>query len=374
MKRLFLFLICAGLALQACQPLADSQVPRRVATVTAMSEVTPSADSMVKIPLRVGRGVDGGWFQLYFTDPSDPAAEQFEGGPDLPVVQAIDNAEVSVDAALYSLTLYSVRRALVEAHRRGARVRVVMESDNMDELDPQALKDAGIPLRGDRKEGLMHNKFIVIDQTEVWTGSMNMTNAGTYLDRNNLIRLQSPDIAADYEAEFEEMFLHDHFGPDVSDPTPRAHLIVDGMPVDIYYSPDDRPETILRDLLRGAKSSIYFLGYSFTSDPLSEAIIGRAQAGVKVAGIMDATQARTNTGAEYDTFREAGLDVRLDGEDGLMHNKVLIIDGSIVVLGSYNFTASAARYNDENLVVLHSSPLAAQYMREFRRIQEAAQP
>jgi len=374
MKPSAYLLICLGLALQACGPLPKSQPSGRIATATAVEGVTPSTSSLQKTPLHVGRGVDGGRFQLYFTDPSDPAADQLDGGPDLPLVEAIENAVMSVDAALYSLTLYSVRRALIQADRRGVRVRVVMESDNMEQADPQALKDAGIPMIGDRREGLMHNKFVVIDGMEVWTGSMNLTDAGTYFDRNNLIRLRSPEIAEDYEAEFEEMFLHDHFGPDVSDPTPHPHVTMDGMPVEIYYSPDDHPESILQDLLQGAQTSIYFLAYSFTSDPLSRVIRQRAESGVTVAGVMDANQARTNMGAEYDMFRSAGLDVRLDGEDGLMHNKVLIIDGQTVVLGSYNFTASAARYNDENIVVLHSPQVAAQYVREFRRIQDAAQP
>src|SRR5512140_3124291 len=113
MKRFFFLLICAALAAQACERLPDAPVPGRGATPKPSPGVTPAADSMVAIPLHVGRGVDGGWFQLYFTDPAAAAADQFDGGPDLPVVQAIDEALVSVDAALYSLTLYSVRRALI---------------------------------------------------------------------------------------------------------------------------------------------------------------------------------------------------------------------------------------------------------------------
>ncbi len=374
MKRRAFLLICLGLVVQACQPVSASQLPDRNFSVTPTSGVTPSPHSWANIPLAVGRGVDGGWIQLYFTDPSDPAADQFNGGPDLPLVEAIDKAELSVDAAIYSLTLYSVRRALIQASRRGVRVRLVMESDNMDVPDVEAVKEAGIPIVGDRQEGLMHDKFIVIDRSEVWTGTMNMTDAGTYEDRNTLLRLRSTQVAEDYEAEFEEMFLHDHFGPDVSDPTPHPKLTVDGMPLEIYYSPDDHPESILVDLLQSSQRSIYFLAYSFTSNPLAEAIQQRAAHGVNVAGVMDANQARTNTGSDYDSFRAAGLDVRLDGEAGLMHNKVLIVDGETVVVGSYNFTASAAKYNDENFIVFHSPEVAAQFMKEVRRIQAAAQP
>ncbi len=57
-----------------------------------------------------------------------------------------------------------------------------------------------------------------------------------------------------------------------------------------------------------------------------------------------------------------------------MHHKTLLIDRQTVVLGSYNFTASAEKSNDENLIVIHSPEIAAQFLREFRRVYAAAQP
>jgi phosphatidylserine/phosphatidylglycerophosphate/cardiolipin synthase-like enzyme len=170
------------------------------------------------------------------------------------------------------------------------------------------------------------------------------------------------------------MFVDDKFGSDRADATPIPHIIIDGTPLDIYFSPDDHVQAALLDLLNNAKSSIYFLAYSFTADPLSKAIQQRAKAGLTVAGVMDADQVRTNIGTEYDAFRMAGLDVRLDDEPGLMHHKVLIIDAQTVVMGSYNFTASAENNNDENLIVIVSPEIAAQYMQEFRRVYAAAGP
>jgi phosphatidylserine/phosphatidylglycerophosphate/cardiolipin synthase-like enzyme len=335
---------------------------------------TPADEGPVDIPLPVGRGVDGGWYQLYFTDPANPNADQLTGGVDGPIVEAIDGAQLSVDAAMYSLGLYSVRQALIHAHRRGVKVRVVMESDNMDRKDVDALKEAGIEIVGDRHEGLMHNKFMVIDRRAVWTGSMNFTDDGTYHDRNNLLLIESVPVAQDYESEFNEMFADDKFGPDLGTATPNPRLAVHGTPLAVFFSPDDHVQTFLVDLLKGAEKSINFLAYSFTADPLAEVIRQRAVAGVLVAGIMDEDQAKTNKGGEYDAFRTAGLNVHLDGEDGLMHNKVIVIDGETVVTGSYNFTASADKANDENVVIIISSEIATQYLQEFKRIQAAAQP
>jgi phosphatidylserine/phosphatidylglycerophosphate/cardiolipin synthase-like enzyme len=374
MKYTTILLIIVSLAMQGCQPVSYAGAATQRVTTPAKPTAASDTKSLRDLPIAVGRGVDGGWFQLYFTDPTDPAAAQISGGPDEPLVGALDGAQLSIDAAIYSLSLDAVRRALIHAHRRGVNVRVVMESDNLDGFDPQALKEAGIQVLGDRREGLMHNKFVIIDRSEVWTGSMNLTDSGTYSDRNNLIRIRSAKLAEDYEAEFNEMFVDDHFGPTTGSPTPNPHVTIDGTVLDVYFSPDDGVQAALLDLLVNAKSRIDFLAYSFTSDPLSEAIRNRAQGGVQVRGVMDEDQMASNTGTEYDRFHVAGLDVRLDQQPGLMHHKVLIIDRQIVVLGSYNFTASAEKYNDENVLVVHSPEIAAEFLQEFKRIYALAGP
>jgi phosphatidylserine/phosphatidylglycerophosphate/cardiolipin synthase-like enzyme len=141
---------------------------------------------------------DQGWYQVYFTDPTDPNASSYEGGPDEALAAAIDQARASVDMAMYSLNIWSIRDALLAAHQRGVQVRLVTESDNMDEEEVQQLIDAGIQVIGDRRESLMHNKFVVIDRYEVWTGSTNLTVGGVYRNDNNLIRIRSARLAEDY--------------------------------------------------------------------------------------------------------------------------------------------------------------------------------
>ncbi len=375
MDRIALIMLVVAMLLAGCQPAVPAETHPSPAVPTSLSIISATQEPSVKtIRLGSGYGVDGGWYQLYFTDPTDPASEQFSGGPDEPLVDAIDAARLAVDAALYSLSLRSVRQALIRAHRRGVTVRVVMESDNMDGSVPEVLKEAGIEVLGDRREGLMHNKFVIIDRSEVWTGSMNLTNDGAYADRNNLIRIRSPKLAADYEAEFQEMFVDDRFGPDLGSVTPYPSLVVEGTPIRVYFSPDDHVQAALVDLLEGAQASIHFLAYSFTADPLGDVVVRRAAAGVEVAGVMDDGQMRSNMGTEYDRFHSAGLDVRLDGQPGLMHHKVLIVDGETVVTGSYNFTASAERSNDENVLVIRDPAIADQFLQEFERVYSAAKP
>lgn len=364
-------LLLTVFVLAACGNL----VPTPTETATAGSTETPVTTPEVKltpIDLPVGYGVRGSWFELYFTDPSDPISPQGTGGVDGPLVDAIDAARLSIDVAAYSFSLNSLRYALIRAHERGVTVRMVMESSNLDRSDPQALIKAGIPIRGDNREGLMHDKFMVIDRSEVWMGSMNFTDDGAYDDNNNLFRIRSTKMAENYTKEFEEMFNDDKFGQDVVAQTPNPTLTIDDTRVDTYFSPDDGVLSALVSLLNGAEESIYFLAYSFTSNELGDIVREKAEAGLTVQGVMDAEQVTSNQGTEYDPFKQADLRVRQDGIDGLMHHKVFVIDGKIVAFGSYNFSKSAEERNDENLLIVYSEPIAQQFIEEFKRVWEHA--
>ncbi len=355
-SRSILFLLVITLVLSSCIP-STPELPTPI-PVTPGSEPGPATS----------------WLEIYFANPSAPHAADFEGGPDETLAAAIDQAHLSVDMAAYSLDLESTCDALIHAYKRGVVVRMVMESDNMDTQEVHQIQEGGIPIIGDQREGLMHNKFVVIDRAEVWTGSMNFTTSGAYEDNNNLIRIHSTQVAEDYTTEFNEMFVENLFGPDVRAATPNPSLTIDSSPVEIYFSPDDGVAAHILSILQDAQESIYFMAYSFTANDLGDAIRQRAADGLTVAGVMDDGQIKSNQGTEYDPFKQAGLDVRRDGNAGLMHHKVIIIDHSIVITGSYNFSASAETHNDENVVVIHNADVAAQYMAEFQRVYDQAQP
>jgi phosphatidylserine/phosphatidylglycerophosphate/cardiolipin synthase-like enzyme len=368
-RRFLAFFVAIAFFLSAC----GTTIP--TSTATPEIDSTPSATGEAKltpIDLPVGYGVRGSWFELYFTDPANPVSRQGTGGVDGPLVDAIDAARLSIDVAAYSLTLNSVRYALIRAHDRGVNVRMVMESTNMDSSDVKALLTAGIPIVGDKRDGLMHDKFMVIDRSEVWMGSMNFTDAGSYDDNNNMMRIRSTKMAENYSKEFAEMFVDNKFGEDVVAETPHPTLDLDGTQVDTYFSPDDGVQNALVHVLNGAEESIYFLAYSFTSNQLGDIVREKAKAGLTVEGVMDAGQIVSNQGTEYDPFQQAGLMVREDGNEGLMHHKVFVIDGKIVAFGSYNFSQSAETRNDENLLIVYNEAIAQQFIQEFQRVWKIA--
>ncbi|MFN2198868.1 MAG: phospholipase D-like domain-containing protein, partial [Anaerolineales bacterium] len=287
---------------------------------------------------------------------------------------AIDRARLSVEMAAMNLDLWSLRDALIAAQRRGVSVRMVTDSDYLETAEVQDLAAAGIPVLGDRRESLMHHKFAIIDREEVWTGSMNFTLNGAYRSDNNLLQLRSPQIAADYLREFEEMFVQDRFGDASRADTPYPEVYLDGIPVEVRFSPDDGVAAHLVELVGAAEESVDVLAYAFTSDPLAEALLEAARRGVVVRGVFDAGQAGSNQGSDFQRLAEAGLDIRLDGSPGNMHHKVLILDRRIVVTGSYNFSASAELRNDENSLILFDPALAELYLEEFERVYALADP
>ena len=313
------------------------------------------------------------WISVYFTVPQGSGSQSLRGGPDEALAQAIHDARLAVDLAVYDLDLWSLRDALLAAQERGVALRVVAESDNLDAPELQALLDGGIPVIGDRREGLMHNKFIIIDRAEVWMGSMNFTVNGAYRNDNNLLRLRSPELVQNYLVEFEEMFLSDSFGHEPAENTPFPTVEIDGVRVETLFSPDDGAAARIEELLRGAQESLRFMAFSFTADGIAAEMIARSRSGVEVAGVFDTGQVDSNRGTEYGHMRGAGLDVHLDGNERKMHHKVIIIDGEIVITGSYNFSASAERRNDENLLIFHDPEIAGVYLAEFERVYSQAQ-
>ena len=307
------------------------------------------------------------WYSVYFSDPQSTDAESFRNGPDEALADAITAARLSVDVATYDLNLWNIRNALLNAHQRGVRVRLVAETDNLDNVEIQQLIAEGIPLVSDRNSALMHNKFVVIDRFEVWSGSMNFTLNGAYAHNNNLIRIRSSRLAEDYLAEFDEMFVDGRFGS--ASPATSAIPVhnIAGSLVEVYFSPEDDTDERIIELIGRAEESIYFMAFSFTSDPIGEALLRAAVRGVYVAGIFETSQA-SNTGGEFFQMADLGLSVELDGNPKFMHHKVMIIDSRIVITGSYNFSASAEERNDENTLILHNAEIAELYLAEFQRL------
>lgn len=130
--------------------------------------------------------------------------------------------------------------------------------------------------------------------------------------------------------------------------------------VEVYFSPKGGcTETVVREIGR-ARKSILVQAYSFTSPAIAKALVEAKRRGLEVVIILDKSQ-RTEKYSAADFVAHADIPTFIDTKHAIAHNKVIVIDGAIVLTGSFNFTTAAEEHNAENLLVLREADLAQRY-------------
>ncbi len=141
----------------------------------------------------------------------------------------------------------------------------------------------------------------------------------------------------------------------------------------VCFSPEGGCTKVVVDALDQAKSSILVQAYSFTSEPIAEALIKARQRGLKVEAILDRSQVRAKNG-QVKPLVEAGVPVSIDASHSIAHNKVMVIDGATVITGSFNFSTNAAIYNAENLLIINDPSMATQYAANWQKHRGHSEP
>lgn len=285
------------------------------------------------------------------------------------LVAKLETADERIDAALHQLNSEPIADAFIDAHRRGVQVRVVTETKYLAENQIGRLQEVGIPVADDDEhDGLMHHKFIVVDGRYVWTGSYNTTYNGAYRNNNNVIWLDSSQLAYNFTEEFREMFHYRQFGP-TSDPSVQYPQVTlgDGTRIFTYFAPENDTISPLLSEIQSAKASIHFMAFAFTHNTLGDAMRRQFKAGIAVQGVFEERQ--ISEYSEYEPMIAAGLPVIQDRTRGMMHHKVIVIDEETVITGSYNFSKNAETKNSENLLIIKGNrDIARAYLDEFERI------
>jgi len=128
----------------------------------------------------------------------------------------------------------------------------------------------------------------------------------------------------------------------------------------VYFSPDGGGQAAIIAALGQASNSVLVQAYSFTSEPIAKALIAAHKRGVEVSVILDKGQ-RSAKYSSADFLAHAGIRTLIDEKHAIAHNKVMLIDGTIVITGSFNFTKAAESANAENLLVIRDPGLAGKY-------------
>jgi len=210
-------------------------------------------------------------------------------------------------------------------------------------------------------KGLMHNKFCIIDNKKIITGSTNPTENGFNINNNNIIIIESVYLSENYMEEFDELW-NGIFKSGKKVKYPAIYL--NNKRYENYFCPEDECEEHILEALKKAKKSVYFMTFSFTSDKIGNYLISRKDLIVK--GVFEKSQ--NNKYSEYEKIKGSGIEVVFDKNKRNMHHKVFIIDESVVITGSYNPTQNGDESNDENVLIIHDALIAKRFVDEFWRI------
>ena len=138
---------------------------------------------------------------------------------------------------------------------------------------------------------------------------------------------------------------------------------------DLGFSPKGDCTKIVVDHINNAKKNIYVQAFSFTSEPIANALVAAYKRGIEVRAILDKGQKHAKK-SEGIVLAKSGIPVQIDDKHAIAHNKVIIIDEEYILTGSFNFTFSAQQNNAENAICLRSKDLASIYLDNWKHHSE----
>lgn len=292
------------------------------------------------------------------------------------IISRINLATTTLDIAVWDNGSVNIINAINAAYNRGVQVRYISSSNSVN----SALSglNAAIPVLKRQSLTLtMHNKFVIVDNSILMTGSMNFGLGSMFNDYNNFLIINNSSLALNYLTEFNEMWggsgaqpntLLSKFGNAKTDNTIH-NFTIGTTPVESYFSPSDGTTAKIVNAINSANYTLDFATFTFNHNDIGNAVIAAKNRGVIVRGIIENVN---YLGSEYPGLVANGvnvlshLNVPYD-----FHHKYGIIDAGypasdpMVITGSHNWTNSAENDYDENTLIIHDNSIASQYLEEF---------
>lgn len=276
------------------------------------------------------------------------------------MLSMLDSAERSIHCAFFELDLEKLQQKILMKKQNNLDVKIVTDDQYLDEFN--------YPFVRSDTYGLMHDKFCIIDGKTISSGSMNPTNNDAFKNNNNLLIIDSPLLADNYEEEFSEMW-NGKFksGQRVK----NQNIIINNTRIKNLFCPDDDCAYQVKEELKKAKKSIYFMTFSFTDAGIANIILLQNLDNLTIKGVMEARQ--ISRYSQYARLKENGIDVIKDGNSNNLHHKVFIIDEKTVITGSFNPTEGGDKRNDENVLIMTDQKIASRFLEEFRKVYRKAE-
>lgn len=373
------------------------------------------------------------------------------------IVDTINSAKSTVDIAVQELRLPKIAQAIVERQKAGVKVRVILENnysrpwskftpDEITKLPPREqdrykeyrklvdlnedekldvaeinqrdaliiLENAKIPIIDDTADGsagsgLMHHKFVIVDNQILIITSANFTTSDVHGDLqnldslgndNSLLKINSPELATIFTEEFNLMWGDGVGGkPDskfgVKKPLRPVQTVDLGtVNISVQFSPTSKKipweqssNGLIGKTLVTASQSIDLALFVFSEQQIANILETNHQKNVKIRTLIEPDFAyryysealdmmgvalvndckyEINNRPWQNPINTVGTPLLRKGD--LLHHKFAVIDGKIAIAGSHNWSEAANSNNDETLVIIKSPKVAAHFQREFDRI------
>jgi phosphatidylserine/phosphatidylglycerophosphate/cardiolipin synthase-like enzyme len=296
------------------------------------------------------------------------------------ICSLINSAANSIDLAVWDNGSSNIVNALNNAYNRGVVVRYISSTNSSNSALPGL--NINIPLlkrTAVLTNHVMHNKFIIVDNLHLLTGSMNFGTGSIVNDYNNIVIIDDAAIAQNYRTEFNEMWgsagaqpniSTSKFGSDKTDNTVHSFNVGSTI-VQSYFSPSDHTTDQIINAINSADYTLDIAIFTFINNDLGDAVVAAKNRGVNVRCIIENV---SYIGSEYSKLVAHGIPVL--SEENIpydFHHKYCIVDAQqvssdpIVVTGSHNWTNSSETDYDENTLIIHSEIIANQYLEEFTK-------
>ncbi len=276
------------------------------------------------------------------------------------IVNQIKNSKSSIDIALYGWSnTPEIINALINAKSRGVKIRLVYDTSKGNYYpDINLIINLADEKSTDTPKIIMHNKFIIFDNSKVITGSMNFANTGlSGFNSDCLILINSEQLAQIYEQEFNQM-LSGKFHNEKEKFRTETITLKNARILPLFSPKDKIISTNIIPLINKAEKYIYIPTFVLTHEELKNSLINAKKRGVKIKIIHDATNYKASN---IKTLRENGILVKIENYAGKVHSKTMIIDDKYLIIGSMNFSKNGENKNDENVLIIENKILAKYY-------------
>lgn len=359
------------------------------------------------------------------------------------MIDAINNAQSTVDVAVMEFRLPKVAQALIRKHETGVKVRLLIDNQynktladytpeeiaRMNRHDTLAfeqlkqyptdalavLRESGIEISDDtsggatKGSGLMHHKFIVVDGKTTIISSGNLTTSDLHGDFNNLesrgnannmvVVSDNAQLADAFTSEFNYMWQglfksHKPYRPPVTIPVGKGTITINFSPAKRKQEIETTSNGIIANLVEQASSSVHIAVFVYSDQTISDTLEEVHDRGVEdIKVLIDPDFYRQPYSKAYDALgvcptpgkrrsrirvkpwqhpiTTVGFPVATTGDRGV-HSKMAILDGTVVITGSHNWSNSGNYSNDETLIAIANPTVAAHYEREFSQLYKTA--